>query len=472
MTIPDESIVERLRDLLATGGVPPVGMEERIARRAEDSQARRRLGLRRGSAERETAWFGHRPRFVIDLAAAVLAAAVIVTATVVLPRLASGPARPAPGPVVAGPTGTATTTPITTALPSPSIPATPAALQLVQPASYQPCQGTVQPVVGGGLWVMTGSSLLVSSDGGAPWSDVTPSGVNLSDSSFCALDGSDAWLAAVTATDASGGPAEVGVFQTSNGGTTWTRTATVPDTSEAYPRAIQFVDAEHGWLMMGLPGMAQSALLFGTDDGGATWTRLASTYSGDLDFVSASQGWLAFPGGGAGGQGVYATTDGGQTWTLTSAAFLAPVGGDECVALEGFRFLSPSVGVAATSSYGCGGVGDFDVWMTSDGGASWQEMASRPASTAASDSCGFDVISTTAWVALDCNSVDSVTALDWTFDGGAEWVTVPAEGLPDDASAVVFADSRDGFVLPVSSSPSSLYRTTDSGQDWQSAPLG
>jgi photosystem II stability/assembly factor-like uncharacterized protein len=51
-------------------------------------------------------------------------------------------------------------------------------------------------------------------------------------------------------------------------------------------------------------------------------------------------------------------------------------------------------------------------------------------------------------------------------------VTVPAEGLPDDASAVVFADSRDGFVLPVSSSPSSLYRTTDSGQDWQSAPLG
>jgi photosystem II stability/assembly factor-like uncharacterized protein len=51
-------------------------------------------------------------------------------------------------------------------------------------------------------------------------------------------------------------------------------------------------------------------------------------------------------------------------------------------------------------------------------------------------------------------------------------VTLPAHGLPEDASAVIFADSHDGFVLPVSSSPASLYTTTDSGQTWQSVPCG
>jgi hypothetical protein len=402
----------------------------------------------------------------------VLLAVAAITTTQVLPHLAAGPVRPSTSPVAVGPSVSPTPIPTPTALPSPSIPAPPVALPPVQPASYQPCQGTVQPVAGGGVWVMTGSSLLVSSDGGATWSDATPSGVNISASSFCALDGSDAWLAAVTATDASGGPAQVGVFQTSDGGTMWTRTATVPDPAEAYPTAIQFVDADHGWLLMGLAGMAKVALLFGTDDGGATWNQLGSTYSGDLDFVSDTQGWLAFQSAGAAGEGVDETTDGGRTWTLAAAPFLAPVGGDWCMALDGFRFLSPSVGLAATSSYGCGGVGEFEVWMTSDGGASWQEMASRPASEASAFSCGFDVISAIAWVALDCSSVDSVTARGWTFDGGADWVTLPAEGLPDDASAAIFTDSQDGFVLPVCGSPTDLYETTDSGQDWENVPLG
>jgi photosystem II stability/assembly factor-like uncharacterized protein len=135
------------------------------------------------------------------------------------------------------------------------------------------------------------------------------------------------------------------------------------------------------------------------------------------------------------------------------------------VELDGFRFLSPSFGIA--DSAGCGGVGEFGAWTTSDGGASWQEVPSSPAS-----SCGFDVISATAWVALECGSDYSVTALHWTFDGGADWVTLPAHGLPEDASAVIFADSHDGFVLPVSSSPASLYTTTDSGQTWQSVPCG
>jgi len=424
-----------------------------------------------GSAAREALRSGRRRRLAVDIVVGMLLAVAAITTSLVLPRLAAGPVRPAISPVALGPTGSPTpaATPAPTAspaaLPSRSIPATPVALPLVQPASYQPCQGTVQPVAGGGLWVMTGSSLLVSSDGGATWSDATPSGVNLTDSSFCALDGSDAWMAAVTATDEYGGPARVGVWQTSDGGTTWNRTATVPDPSEAYPGAIQFVDAEHGWLMMGLAGMAHDALLFGTDDGGATWSQLAGTYSGDLDFVSATQGWLAFPGGGAGGQGVYATTDGGRTWTLTSAPFLTSGGLDDCVELDGFRFLSPSFGIA--DSAGCGGVGEFGAWTTSDGGASWQEVPSSPAS-----SCGFDVISATAWVALECGSNYSVTALHWTFDGGADWVTLPAHGLPEDASAVIFADSHHGFVLPVSSSPASLYTTTDSGQTWQSVPLG
>lgn len=432
--------------------------------------------MRLGSARWLALRSGRRPRLAVDVVAGVVLAVAAVSTALVLPRLAAGTVRPATSPVAVGasmsPAPTTTSIPTPTALPSPSIPATPVALPLVQPASYQPCQGTVQTVAGGGLWVMTGSSLLVSSDGGATWSDVTPSRVNFNDGSFCALDGSDAWLAAAIATDQYGGPAQVGVWQSSDGGSSWTRTATVPDPSEAYPTAIQFVNAEHGWLLMGLAGMSKSALLFGTDDGGATWDQLASTYAGDLDFVSDTQGWVAFQSAGAAGEGVDETTDGGRTWAPISAPFFAAVDGDWCMALDGSRFLSPSVGVAAADSRGCGGVGEFEVWMTTDGGASWQEVTSLPASDASAVSCGFDVISTTAWVALDCNSLESVTALDWTFDSGADWVTVAAEGLPEDAEAAIFAGSHDGFVLPVSGSPASLYTTTNSGQHWKRVSLG
>lgn len=371
------------------------------------------------------------------------------------------------------------TTALPTTPPSPSIPATPVALPLVQPASYQPCEGTVQAVAGGGVWVMTAGSLLLSSDQGATWSDATPPGVNLSASTwpiFCALNGRDAWLASVAATGTSGGPAQVGVWQTTDSGDSWTRLATIADPSEAYPTAIQFVDADHGWLMMYLAGMAKVGLLFGTVDGGASWSQLTeqgtSFYAGQLDFVSDTQGWVAFQSAGSAGEGVDETTDGGRTWTPSSAPFLAAVDGDWCVELEGFRFLSPSFGVAATTSYGCGGAAEFEVWTTSDGAASWQEVASWAESAAGPVSCGFDAISATAWVDLDCDSVYSVSALHWSFDGGATWVTVAASGLPYNASPATFADSHTGYVLPVSSTPNSLFSTTDSGQSWASVSLG
>ena len=399
---------------------------------------------------------------------------------VVAASVMAGCSQPASsGSLSPGLSQSAAPTALPTVLPSPSIPATPVTLPLVQPASYQPCQGYVQPVAGGGVWVLTDGSLFESSDGGVTWSDATPPGVNLSASawpSFCALNGSDAWLASVAATDTSGGPAEVGVWQTTDGGDSWTRLATIADPSEAYPSAIQFVDADHGWLMMYVPGMAKVGMLFGTVDGGATWSQLTeqgtSFYAGQLDFVSDTQGWVAFQSAGAAGEGMDETTDGGRTWTPSSAPFLAAVDGDWCVELEGFRFLSPSFGVAATSSYGCGGAAEFEVWTTSDGAASWQEVASWAESAAGPVSCGFDAISVTAWVDLDCDSVDSVSALHWSFDGGATWVTVAASELPDDASPATFADSHTGYVLPVSSSPNSLYGTSDSGQSWESVPLG
>ena len=337
----------------------------------------------------------------------------------------------------------------------------------------------MQPVAGGGVWALSGSKVLASSDGGTTWRNVTPAGVKFGVvSSFCALDANDAWLATVTASDQYGEPAQIGVWRTWSGGQSWDLIATVPDPEEAYPDVLQFVDPEHGWLLMGLVGMAQSAVLLGTDDGGLSWTQEAGqsapTYLGDLDFTSDDQGWLAFPGAAGGGTGVYRTRDGGQMWAAVAQPLLQPVGpaGDECTALDGFRFLTAEIGIAATDDRGCGvGNDELTVWVTSDEGASWQSTVPLVAFPGDLSPCGFDALSSTVWVEVVCESNDySPAAVDWTLDGGADWVTLTAQGLPAGPWAVAFVNSRDGFAASAFS-PTELYSTTDSGQTWQPIAL-
>jgi photosystem II stability/assembly factor-like uncharacterized protein len=89
----------------------------------------------------------------------------------------------------------------------------------------------------------------------------------------------------------------------------------VPTGAPQIHRAVQFVDAERGWVVgltldavTELPGPSK---VLATSDGGATWTAQFASPRSLLDvvFVDARTGW-AFGDRAA----VFATSDGGATW--------------------------------------------------------------------------------------------------------------------------------------------------------------
>lgn len=461
----DDRIITRLRRMLAGGAASPPGLEQRVSERLQRAHPLPPEGPLSRVPEAPVARWRRRPRLALEVAVGLVAAVAVIAGTIAVPRLGSGPAQPSPPPTMAGttPSATPSATPVAGTIPP------------VQQQSYQPCRGEVQPVAGG-EWLVAGGRLLLTTDGGTTWHDTTPANIGAVAAGpglFCALSARQAWL--VTATPGLG---HLNVLRTSDGGLTWSVAGEVhyPGVTAggADPASLEFVDAERGWLMLEIPGMAKNAVLFATSDGGRTWTQLAtaSIYAGTLDFVSATQGWLAFAGGGGpGGPALYRSTDAGSTWSTVPQPFLPLVGQDACTYLDAFRFLSSTVGVAASDDVGCPGK-RLEVWVTTDAGTTWQEKATVADDTTGSDyTCGFDVITASVWVRENGTcAAGTPPVFDWTVDGGAHWETVTPHGLPSGVLSVTFVSSRFGLAVGSATTPH-LYRTTDSGRTWSEVGL-
>ena len=154
-----------------------------------------------------------------------------------------------------------------------------------------------------------GSPVMVrTTDAGAQWLPVTVPAKTFP-VAMQGLSGTDLWIA--------GWGSKVGLAleHTTDGGVNWTD-STVPAAYARYvPVALDFVDAQHGWVVATPNGPDDLAsVVLSTSDGGQTWT---SAVTGDpftgvlltaVDFVDAQHGWVA-------GDSIFATSDGGATWT-------------------------------------------------------------------------------------------------------------------------------------------------------------
>lgn len=127
------------------------------------------------------------------------------------------------------------------------------------------------------------------------------------------------------------------VFRTFDGGVTWE--------SVGYPRLsqdllitdVKMIDRNTGWLAAGAAG----GQVYKTTDGAATWSLQFSLYAPyAVDFIDAQHGWITTDAGGSSGPDMVATIDGGQTWQ--TAALPAPEGG----LLSEVRFGDPNHGWA------------------------------------------------------------------------------------------------------------------------------
>lgn len=107
------------------------------------------------------------------------------------------------------------------------------------------------------------------------------------------------------------------VSRTTDGGATWT-SVTLPWQDEGLANLVQlqFVNATHGFFIVGLRETTsrRPGFLFSTTDGGATWTKLSVPYGGAIRFSSANDGWLVGGGVNYARNAFSVTHDGGHTW--------------------------------------------------------------------------------------------------------------------------------------------------------------
>jgi len=282
-------------------------------------------------------------------------------------------------------------------------------------------------------WGLSGPYVLVTADGGQTWREVTPPESLPSgspDKAYGAfLDRQTAW---VVFSQGNMIAPEASVWHTTNGGSTWTRTAPLLHQArgDTVWAAFAVLDAENIWLMVRAvyvgAGTHFSHDLFRSTDGGLTWTSLDGEISDDytgLAFADASNGW--------------------RTYQTTGAYESAPP----------------------------------DYAVTTDGGASWEDRQLPPPPETPGLFDEYPYCETyqpvllsaqSIWVQMGCFDYYSpphefISYLYTSQDGGATWQTVL---LPDKVLAsqdtLLYFDAGHALLLG-----HDIYRSTDGGQTWE-----
>ncbi|MBL0339693.1 MAG: T9SS type A sorting domain-containing protein [Bacteroidetes bacterium] len=226
------------------------------------------------------------------------------------------------------------------------------------------------------------------------------------------------------------------VLKTFDGGTTW-NTYTLGNSNYRTTKACVLNANE--LFSAGRNGGGNDGLFIKSVDGGATWTnpttfpeRLFNVY-----FINSSTGWVM------GKNGLLSkTTDGGINWVSQN------VTGEDMFCMKFFNN-------GTTGILGCGG---GELYRTTDGGNSWNAIASN----VPDGLLGVDVKGGDAWF---CGEAGTII---YSNDYGQTWST-QSSSLPIDFGSVSFADNTHGWMGGMAGTINS---TIDGGSLWQSQPSG
>lgn len=258
------------------------------------------------------------------------------------------------------------------------------------------------------------------------------------------------------------------VMVTSNGGATWTDvTPALPGNDPAPIDTGYFVDGQTGWAFKLRPG--KSVTVYGTEDGAHSWSRLATVPvkygDGNLSiaFSDARHGWFEEMTAGMGQLGgeLFATGDGGKTWrrvAATNQKGSLPFGGRLSAQRDGTLWLSGGQRAAGS----LGGPGFVWLYKSLDQGKTWSRVN---LSLSAANKKETDSVSEPAFFGQ--NGLVSVvfqsdTVLYASQDGGRTW-SVRGAAPSKEGFFPVFADSTFGWQL----TSDQVYFTRDGGRTWQ-----
>lgn len=325
-------------------------------------------------------------------------------------------------------------------------------------------------------WGLFAGRILRTSDGGATWVDVTPTGMTaVKGSTDAAFIGPEDAL--VETASLQGASPSNELAKSSNGGASWTFVhlpVSAPDGLQ-----LSFANPSDGWALahVGIGAGHDSVVLLSTSNGGTTWHRILATSptgrgglpdSGvkvGLTFQSATTGWISGYSN-VGGPYLYVTHDGGTSWAAQTLALPSQLsalsGGGNLVVLPpvGFGSTNAVLPVCAGNS-GHGALVDF--YVTHNGGIRWSgtSVLSLP---------GVPLCARVQWSFANpvYGWVSAGASLYTTSDGGMHWARSPLAGASISAiQEVDFVSPTTGWLLATSTNQGSLlFRTNDGGRTW------
>ena len=197
----------------------------------------------------------------------------------------------------------------------------------------------VQLISPGRGWALIDQRLLWTEDGGLNWKNITPVSDAAGEILSAFFSGSNhGWLVSRAMQSD-----EIVVYRSDDGGKTWASINLDRSGIGIGKAHLFFVDADAGWLVLEQQTSANFSLgeLFRTIDGGENWEQLSLPIGDPVHFIDAKHGWVA---GGVEGNELYVTSDGGLTWEPQTVQ----ANSDKAAAGEIISSESPALALMAT----------------------------------------------------------------------------------------------------------------------------
>ncbi|MDQ6949131.1 MAG: hypothetical protein M3256_23450, partial [Actinomycetota bacterium] len=315
-------------------------------------------------------------------------------------------------------------------------------------------------------WLLTDQGIYHSDDGGRTWQDVSPypevktfNGARAV-AGWEFLDSDHAWIAGI------GG----GVLNTTDGGKSWPQSAVFLGTAGVVQNLhLSFVTPSTGFASVEMShqsGAPTDNGIFETTDGGASWTLVnpAAPFdiAGAITFTSPTTGWAV-----GSVNGLYRTADAGRSWTAQQPG--GPTDGRATYSVP--RLFGPDGVVEARPT---DATGTTIVYVTHDGGRSWARAPlprDLDVSPYGSGIVPFEAVSATHWL------LAAGQKLFVTDDAGASWserhVSVKVSNLSfiDASTGWAWTTTNECTHTPPCPRDSAMVATFDGGQTWTPIPL-
>jgi photosystem II stability/assembly factor-like uncharacterized protein len=312
---------------------------------------------------------------------------------------------------------------------------------------------------GSGSATLSNPDFSVTTDGGTTWTAKTITATGVSGSfvigNISAIDGTTAFASLYDNNQT----ADQGIYKTTDGGTTWTRSSGAAYGASSWPDLVHFFNANDG-VSFGDP-VGGYYEIYTTSDGGNTWARIPNT-GNVLNPVPATEYGLANSFGtfgnticvGTNHGRIFRSTDKGLTWTVSSTPLTTAAAPATDIHKIEFRDANNAIAGSAFIN----GVSQpvFTYIKSADGGNTWTSVASSGAVFGA-DFCA--VPGTTIYVSTGAAFNPSNQGSSMSTDDGATWKLIEdttgfSTSITGQRTAVRFFNSTMGYAGGFTGSPS------------------